>query len=74
MYPERHRMTRHRAPLIRLPDEGWIAGICAGIGEYLEVDASVVRIVTVLGLLTLPGTTILAYLIAWAIVPADRDS
>jgi phage shock protein PspC (stress-responsive transcriptional regulator) len=47
-----------------------IAGVCGGIAEYLEVDSTVVRLVTiVLGIVTGILPFIIAYLIAWMIVP-----
>lgn len=52
----------------------WLGGVCAGIGRYVDVDPNLVRIAATLGLFTLTSTTILAYLIAWAIVPRSfRD-
>jgi len=47
-----------------------IGGVCGGIGNYLVVDATVVRLVVViLAIITgfLPLT--LAYLVAWTIIP-----
>jgi phage shock protein C len=47
-----------------------IAGICGGLGEYLEIDPTVVRLGAVfLSLATgiFPG--FIAYVIAWIIVP-----
>ena len=63
-----------RAPLRRDPQDAWLGGVCAGIGRYFEVDPNLVRIAATLGLFTLTTTTILAYLIAWVIVPRSwRD-
>jgi phage shock protein C len=46
-----------------------IAGVCAGLGEYLNIDSTVVRLMFVLGFfLTGPGILI-AYLIMAIIVP-----
>jgi phage shock protein PspC (stress-responsive transcriptional regulator) len=46
-----------------------IAGVCAGLGEYLNIDPTVVRLLFVLGFfLTGPGILI-AYLIMAMIVP-----
>ena len=74
MYPKRDRFSQHRrARLDRIPEEGWVAGVCAGVAEYLDVDPTAVRVITVLGLVLLTGPTILAYLIAWAIVPKVRE-
>ncbi len=58
-----------RPSLRRDLDGAWLGGVCAGIGRYFEVDPNLVRIAATLGLFTLTSTTILAYLIAWVIVP-----
>lgn len=51
--------------------EGPVAGVCGGIGAYLGVDPTVVRVLTALAaLLTLPLGPIL-YLVLWAVVPRD---
>jgi phage shock protein C len=45
-----------------------IAGVCGGLAEYFNIDASLVR----LGLMLfsiLPGPSVIFYLIAWAIIP-----
>ena len=48
-----------------------IAGVCGGLAEYLEVDSTVVRLVTVVaGIVTGVIPFVIAYLIAWMIVPA----
>jgi phage shock protein C len=49
-----------------------IAGVCAGIAEYLDVDPTVVRLVWVM-LTIVPGAIVLgvlAYAAAWLIMPA----
>jgi phage shock protein C len=47
-----------------------IAGICGGIGEAMDVDPTIVRLVTViLGVVTGFIPVGIGYLIAWAIVP-----
>lgn len=45
-----------------------IAGVCAGIADYLNVDPVVIRLLWVL-LVFVCGTGILAYLLAWIIIP-----
>jgi phage shock protein PspC (stress-responsive transcriptional regulator) len=57
--------------LTRLPASGRIAGICAGLADYFEVDVTLVRLAWVV-LSIFPGGIIggvIAYAIAWAIVP-----
>jgi len=51
-----------------------IAGICGGLGEYLDADPTVIRIVfVILALFGLfPG--VLLYLALWLVIPdAPRD-
>jgi len=48
-----------------------IAGICGGIGEMMNADPTIVRLVVVLlALVTGVFPFVIAYLIAWMIVPA----
>ena len=52
--------------------EGQAAGVCAGIGVYLDVDPVVVRLAAVFATLVtgvVPG--IVAYLAAWIIMPRE---
>lgn len=58
-----------RRALRRDPVGAWFGGVCAGLGRYLDVDPNLIRIAATVGLFTLTSTTILAYLIAWVIVP-----
>jgi phage shock protein C len=54
-----------------LPAEGRIAGVCAGLAEYFDVDVTVVRLAWII-LTIFPGALIggvLAYLAAWLIMP-----
>lgn len=44
------------------------AGVCGGIGEYFDIDSSLVRILWVLLILG-PGTGLLAYIICAIIIP-----
>jgi phage shock protein PspC (stress-responsive transcriptional regulator) len=46
-----------------------IGGVCAGIADYFEVDPTMIRLAWVLFAVVSFGAGILAYLIAWIIVP-----
>ena len=48
-----------------------IAGVCGGLGEYFGIDPVIIRLLWVL-LVLLYGTGILAYLIAWMIIPSKK--
>jgi phage shock protein C len=45
-----------------------IAGVCGGLGDYLGVDPTLIRLVWLL-LVFFAGTGILAYIIAWIVMP-----
>ena len=57
------RLTRPR-------DDRWIAGVCAGLARRFGLSSGVVRLLFVLSCL-LPGPQILAYLIAWILIPSE---
>jgi phage shock protein PspC (stress-responsive transcriptional regulator) len=57
--------------LTRSPTDGKIAGVCAGLADYLEVDVTFVRAVW-LALSIVPGAIIggvVAYLLVWMVMP-----
>lgn len=49
-----------------------IAGVCGGIGEYANLDPTVIRLIWVL-LVFCAGTGLLAYLIATLIIPENPN-
>ncbi|MCF0136319.1 MAG: PspC domain-containing protein [Lachnospiraceae bacterium] len=57
--------------LYRSTGNKMIAGVCAGVANYLNVDVTVVRLLwAVVSLFA--GAGILAYLLAWFIIPEDN--
>ncbi|MCX5975234.1 MAG: PspC domain-containing protein [bacterium] len=46
-----------------------IAGICGGLGDYLSVDPTIVRLIWIVGLFA--GFGFLAYLVAWILIPEE---
>jgi phage shock protein PspC (stress-responsive transcriptional regulator) len=47
-----------------------IAGVCGGIGEYLKVDPTLIRLLWLL-ISIMGGSGIIAYIIAWIIIPEE---
>ena len=45
-----------------------IGGVCGGVAEYFNIDSTLVRLLFVLFVLAL-GSGLLAYIIAWIVVP-----
>lgn len=57
--------------LYRSKTERMLGGVCGGLGEHLNVDPTVIRLVwAVIALLSL-GTGLLIYIIAWIIIPEE---
>ncbi len=56
--------------LTRSTSDRMIAGVCAGLGEYLNIDPTVVRLLFVLGFFLSGGFgMVIAYLILALVVP-----
>jgi phage shock protein PspC (stress-responsive transcriptional regulator) len=45
-----------------------LGGVCGGIGEYFDVDPTIVRLLWILFIFA-GGSGIIAYIVAWLIVP-----
>jgi phage shock protein C len=58
--------------LYRSRSDRMLGGVCAGIAAYFNLDVTIVRIATVV-LAFFAGSSILAYLIAWIIVPEEPE-
>ena len=59
--------------LIRTRDGRIVAGVCSGIGEYLGVDANVIRLIFALITVFTAGLGILLYLVAWVVLPEEGE-
>jgi phage shock protein C len=57
--------------LTRSSSNKFIAGVCGGIADYLNMDPNVVRIIVVVIGVLFNVATITAYIIAWLILPTD---
>ena len=58
--------------LYRSRTNSMIAGVCGGLGEYLSVDPTILRVVAVL-LIFADGIGFLAYLVGWVIIPRRSE-
>lgn len=64
-YSEPHKKLR------RNKIDGVLGGVCSGLGDYLGLDAIIVRILFVLSVIFL-GFPLLAYFILWVCIPSDK--
>ncbi len=49
-----------------------VAGVCAGLANYFNLDVTLIRLLAVIWLVFTAGTGALAYLIAMIVVPAEK--
>lgn len=70
---EHFRKLNYRKPIHKNERDKKIAGVCAGIAEYLEVSAFSVRIVTLLSLFLFGPFTFWAYIICWIVFDPDPN-
>lgn len=59
------------ARLTRLGYNRRIAGVCSGLAQFLGVDPTLVRLLTVVALFLSCGWALLLYIAAWIIVPLE---
>lgn len=48
-----------------------VAGVCSGLARRFGMSAGLVRLLFVLSIL-LPGPQVIAYLVLWLVMPAER--
>jgi phage shock protein C len=57
--------------LTRSEENKMIGGVCAGFGDYFDIDYTLVRLIFVaLGLLTVMFPMLVFYVVAWIVIPA----
>jgi phage shock protein C len=57
-----------RKKLVRSLNDRKIAGVCAGIADYFDIDPTIVRVIWLLATL-IPGPNIIAYIVLWIVLP-----
>ncbi|MGB6453347.1 MAG: PspC domain-containing protein [Streptosporangiaceae bacterium] len=50
-----------------------VAGVCAGVADYFGMDVTLVRVIVAVIAVVTGGAGVLAYLAAWAIIPAEGE-
>ncbi|HEV7454106.1 MAG TPA: PspC domain-containing protein [Candidatus Saccharimonadales bacterium] len=59
--------------LFRDTNNAWLAGVCAGLGKYFGIDATIIRLIFI-ALLFFGGGGVLLYVVLWLIVPEARTT
>ncbi|MEZ4581854.1 MAG: PspC domain-containing protein [Caldilineaceae bacterium] len=56
--------------LVRSRTDKMVGGVCGGIGDYFNIDPTLVRVVFAILVLIGVGSPLLLYLLLWIIMPA----
>lgn len=57
--------------LTRSTSNKMIEGVCGGLGEYFDIDPTIIRLLFAAGLVFGVGSTGILYILMWMIVPKD---
>jgi phage shock protein C len=66
-------MNTEYKQLTRSTSNRMIAGVCAGLGEYLNIDPTIVRLLVLLAFFTGFGGIALVYLIMALVIPEQTN-
>jgi len=58
--------------LYRSKKNRMIAGVCGGLGEYFNIDPTIMRLAAV-ALIFASGAGLIAYIIGWIIIPERKE-
>lgn len=62
----------HNKRLYRSETDKILGGVCGGIAEVYDLDPTLVRLVTLLIVLS-TGAGLLVYIVAWLIMPTESE-
>jgi phage shock protein PspC (stress-responsive transcriptional regulator) len=57
--------------LVRRRDDRMIAGVCSGLGDYLGMDANIVRLLVILLAVFGGGAGVALYVAGWLLIPEE---
>lgn len=61
-----------RKKLFRDPQGAMIGGVCAGFAQYIHIDVTIIRLLTILLFFLSASTVAIVYIILWIVVPEAR--
>ena len=67
-------MNTNYKQLTRSTSNRMIAGVCAGLGDYLGIDPTIVRLLTVLAFFTGFSGIVIVYLVMALVVPEHTQT
>ena len=60
--------------LYRSKKDRMLGGVCAGLGEHLDIDPTVIRLIWAVVTVISVGTGVLVYILAWILIPEEDTS
>ena len=67
-------MSNQYQKLYRSRENRMLGGVCGGLGEYFDIDPTLVRVLFVFGaFLGIPGALLLIYLVMLILVPQRTE-
>jgi phage shock protein C len=67
-------MAKQYQKLYRSRENRMLGGVCGGLGEYFDIDPTLVRLLFVFGaFLGIPGALVLIYLVMLILVPQEPE-
>ncbi len=67
-------MNTNYKQLYRSASNHMLFGVCAGLGEYTQIDPTVVRLIALLLFFFTGGSALLAYLVMALVIPQEPAS
>ena len=67
-------MTQNVKKLYRSTSDRMVAGICGGLGEYFDIDSTVVRLIAVFGTIFTGSALFWAYIIMLVVIPEEPNA
>lgn len=68
LLPGMHNKTLHRSKTDKI-----LAGVCGGLGEYFDIDPTIIRLLFIL-IVALGGSGVFLYLVLWLIMPKSSSA
>lgn len=66
-------MENNFKKLTRSKESRMLCGVCGGLGEYVGIDPTVVRIIWLIASICSAGTGLIAYFIAAVVIPEKEN-
>jgi len=64
-------MSKNYKQLFRSQSDRMVAGVCGGLGDYFDIDPTVIRLIFVFGFFVTGSALFWAYLIMMVVVPEE---